>query len=291
VFRLRTPDIPDPVAPARLWQTLQCPVCGEAPSPDQERCPGCGRPDRARDGALNYLHGEWAESARRFAELYIPLRTREGWRDRRGREDPGQRLPSRLWKSRKRAAEAAARLVHEHLLVMDPPLVADVGAGGGWLGRMLRPAITAAVDVIEPQAGAGAHLRVVADMRRLPFRDGSLNAAVYCSSLQYAPVAESVAEAGRVLRPGGVLVVVESAIFADAEGAEAGHRRAQAYFERAGLPGLAEFHHPIVAGELRAALAGSRLVVERLDEPRAAYGAAQMVRGARAFPVLIARRA
>lgn len=291
MFNLRSPDIPDPTPPARLWQAFQCPVCGEPPSPELERCPGCGRPDRTESGALNYLHGEWAESARRFADLYIPLRTREGWRDRKGREDPGQRLPSRLWKSRKRAAEAAARLVHGHLLVMDPPLVADIGAGGGWLGRMLRPAITAAVDIVEPPQGAGAHLRVLADMRRLPFRDQSLNAALFCSSLQYAPVGEAIAEAGRVLRPGGVLVVVESAIFSDAQGAAAGHKRAEAYFERAGLPGLAEFHFPIVAAELRAALAQSRLVVERMDEPQAAYGTAQMVRGARAFPVLVARRA
>jgi SAM-dependent methyltransferase len=265
-------------------------VCGEAPVPELRACPGCGRADRTESGALDYLYGDSAERARRFAEPYTALRRREGWRDRHGREDPGQRLPSRLWRSRKRAAEAAVKLVHHHLLELEPPLVADVGAGGGWLGRMLRPALTAAVDVIEPPAGAGAHLRVVADMRQLPFRDHSLNAAVYCSSLQYAPLAEAVGEAARVLRPGGVLVAVESAIFTDAAAAEGGHRRAVNYFERAGVPELAEYHFPIAAEELRDALGAARFVIERLDEPQPAYGPGQMIRGPKAFPMLVARR-
>lgn len=285
-------SVPDPTPPLRLWQALQCPACGEHPDPGTTACPRCGRPDRTESGALDYLYGEWAEAAGRFAELYIPLRIREGWRDRSGREDPDRRiLGGKLWRHRKRAAEAAAKLVRDYLLTMEPPLVADVGAGGGWLARLLGVSVTTAVDVIEPPPGAGAHLRVRADMRRLPFRDASLNAAVYCSSLQYAPVGEGVAEAARVLRPGGVLVVVESAIFSDADAAEGGHRRARAYFERAGFRGLADFHFPIAAPELRAALEGSRMVVERLDDPLPAYGPAQMMRGSRAFPMLVARRA
>ena len=283
--------VPDPVPPLRLLQTLQCPACGEPPDLGVTACPSCGRPDRTESGAFDYLYGEWAESARRFAELYIPLRTREGWRDRSGREDPDRRIMgSRLWRHRKRAAEAAGKIVRDYLFMTEPPLVADVGAGGAWLARLLPFALTAAVDVIEPPVGGGSHLRIRADMRRMPFRDACLNAAVYCSSLQYGPVRDGIAEAARVLRPGGILVVVESAVFTDAESAAAAHRKTEAYLARAGFAGLAAYHYPIVASELRAALEGSGMVVERLDEPPAVYGPTQMMRGARAFPTLVARR-
>jgi SAM-dependent methyltransferase len=289
LFRPRV-NIPDPEPPWRLWQALACPTCDSSPEPGAQVCPGCGRPDRTPGGALDYLIGGQRAAAERFAADYLPLRRKEGWLDRSGREDPERRPWGRLWKNRKKAAERAARLILENLVRQEPPLVADVGAGGGWLARLLPGAIVTAVDIVEPQPGGGAHLRVVADMRALPFRDGSLNAAIYCSSLQYAPAGQAIAEAARVLRPGGLLVAVESAIFSDAEAAARGHTRAAGYLESMGAPGLAAHHFPISAPELRSALAAGRMVVERLDEPQEAYGPRQMMRGAEAFPTLLARK-
>ena len=289
LFRPRV-TLPDPSPPARLFAALACPVCGASPQVDAQVCPGCGRHDRTEAGALDYLLDDQRSAAEAFAEQYVQLRTKEGWRDSRGREDPERRPWGRLWKNRKRAAERAAQIVRDSLPSGEAPLVADVGAGGGWMARMLAGFVVAAVDIIEPPPGMGAHLRVLADMRSLPFRDSALGAAVYCGSLQFAPTAEAVAEAARVLRPGGLLVVVESAIFRDAEGARDGHERAATYLRIAGFPDLAERHFGIAAPVLRQALGQGRLVVERFDEPPGAYGPRQMMRGVDAFPTLVARK-
>lgn len=289
LFRPRV-TLPDPSPPARLFAAIACPSCGTSPHADARACPGCGRRDRTEAGALDYLLGEQREAAARFAADYVPLRMKEGWRDSRGREDPERRPWGRLWKNRKRVAERAAQIVRDSLPSSEAPLVADVGAGGGWMARLLAGCVVTAVDIIEPPTGMGAHLRVLADMRSLPFRDASLGAAVYCSSLQYVPTAQAVAEAARVLRPGGLLVVIESAISPDAESARGRHEQAATYLRITGFPGLAAYHYPISAPELRQALGVNRLVVERLDESPETYGPRQMMRGVDAFPTLIARK-
>lgn len=80
---------------------------------------------------------------------------------------------------------------------VDDRVVADVSRG------MLRRARERRVD--------GRPLRAVqCDARRLPFRDGSVDAVLVVDALHHVPQqTTALAEAARVLAPGGVLVVRE----------------------------------------------------------------------------------
>lgn len=99
--------------------------------------------------------------------------------------------------------------------------VVDVGCGDGWLVRALaeRGARVLGVDRFEsPLAAARARPQVAgeryerADARELPLADGSVDVVVYVNSLHHVPTEgldAALAEARRVLRPGGVLYVQE----------------------------------------------------------------------------------
>lgn len=93
--------------------------------------------------------------------------------------------------------------------------VLDLGCGGGfWLRRMVARGMDAVgVEPAVPLAGAAAAggLALAADAERLAFADGTF-AAVWCIHvLHHLPdVAAALAEARRVLRPGGVLLLAET---------------------------------------------------------------------------------
>ncbi|HKF76441.1 MAG TPA: methyltransferase domain-containing protein [Candidatus Dormibacteraeota bacterium] len=277
----------DPTRAAHLYALLRCPRCGTAPSPEDERCSGCGRTVATSGGGLDLLDPELAGAAGRFAEHYPGLRAKEGWVDAGGREDPETGDP-RLWRRRLAAAAAAAAILDRELPHEPTPVVGDVGSGGGWAARLLPRADVIAFDLLDVPPGAAA-LRVRADMRRLPVRDAAVDALLYVAALHHAPVAEAVAEAARVLRPGGLLVAVDSPVYADAAAAGQATRRSAAYYARMGSPDLAASYHPIDAGALRGALSASRLQVERLDAPRGRYGRLSRLLGRRAFPMVVAR--
>lgn len=278
----------DPTRTARLCALLRCPRCGTAPSPDGERCPGCGRPVAASGGGLDLLDPELAGEAGRFAERYPGLRAREGWVDAGGRENPDTGDP-RLWRRRLGAAAAAAVLLDRELPAEPRPVVGDVGSGGGWAARLLPRADVIAFDLLDIPPDGAAALRVRGDMRRLPLRDAAVDALLYVAAIHHAPVAEAVAEAARVLRPGGLLVAVDSPVYRDAAAADRARRRSAAYYLAMGSPELAASYHPIDAGALRAALFAARLQVERLDAPRDRYGRLSRLLGRRAFPMVVAR--
>ncbi len=93
----------------------------------------------------------------------------------------------------------------------------ELGAGSGAVTRRLRaaepdlPIVAADIDekVLAHAAGAGAPL-LLGDAARLPLRTGSVGGVLLRYVLQHvADPAPVVAEALRVLRPGGLLVVVE----------------------------------------------------------------------------------
>ena len=89
------------------------------------------------------------------------------------------------------------------------------GATGGWMstyGRVI------ARDV-EPMAldlyGTRATGRVVADMNQLPFADASFDAALCVTVLYHSAIsspAEAVAELVRVVKPGGVVCLMEPGV-------------------------------------------------------------------------------
>lgn len=101
---------------------------------------------------------------------------------------------------------AAYRLVAP---LLPPGLVLDLGCGTGHSYRELAPRRTVGVDR-EPSVLAGQQRETrVADMRRLPFEDGSFASVISVHSLEHVPdPPAALAETARVLRPGGRAVFV-----------------------------------------------------------------------------------
>ena len=87
--------------------------------------------------------------------------------------------------------------------------VLDLGCGIGHSFAALAPRESVGVD-IDPRALAGQERETaVADMRSLPFRDGSFASVLSVQSLEHVPDPERVlAESVRVLQPGGTAIFV-----------------------------------------------------------------------------------
>lgn len=84
-----------------------------------------------------------------------------------------------------------------------PGAVLELGSGGGFLERIIPGVIKSEVFFLET-------LDVVLDARRLPFKDNSLRAVVMTDVLHHIPDVEMFfEEAGRCVKPGGVIAAVE----------------------------------------------------------------------------------
>lgn len=175
-------------------------------------------------------------AAGRFALEYAELRSRERWAE-------SDRV------RRQAAIARAIDLAREE--VGANALIVDVGAGAQ------RNAGVITIDL-------GTDAQVRGDMRNLPLPDSSVDGALYAASLHYAPVDVVIAEAARILRPGGLLVAIDSPVYDGPAAAAAAKARSTAYYAAAGYPALAEHYHPIEVGALRLALARSGFGLLRL---------------------------
>ena len=114
------------------------------------------------------------------------------------------------------------RFTFDALLALLPKWwdVADVGCGTGNVAEVLAPHVRSvtAVDQSEPMLAAARrrledvrNVRfVVGDAQSLPLGDGSVDAVTLVLVLHHVPdPSEALAEAARVLRPGGVVLVVD----------------------------------------------------------------------------------
>jgi SAM-dependent methyltransferase len=169
----------------------------------------------------------------------------------------------------KAVSEAAAALRREWAGRGRPVLI-DVGSGGGWAARYLPGADVIGIDLLDAEARPG-EMRVRGDMRRLPIRDATVDAAFYAASLHYAPIEDSIREAARVLRPGGLLIAIDSPMYRDARAQARARERSARYYAGAGFPELAAHYHPIDVAALRGALAQARFEVVRLDAGRMSW--------------------
>jgi SAM-dependent methyltransferase len=124
------------------------------------------------------------------------------------------------WKMRAKSFDYFAR----HILPQRTCDSLDLGAGNCWLSHRLavRGHRSVAVDIFaDSRDGLGAFRQypyefpaVEAEFDSLPFPSKSFDLAVFASSFQYSVnFARTLAEAGRCLRPGGKIAIIDSPVY------------------------------------------------------------------------------
>jgi SAM-dependent methyltransferase len=216
-----------------MWlPRFACPECRERAVEDGAGrlwCAHCGSRFEQRYGVYRFLSVRRAEEAARFLQQYRLVREREGYRL------PGaeyyRRLPSVVSNDPHFMEWRLRRESYAHLLSHALPLhrgrirVLDLGAGSGWLSHRLAAFghDVVAVDQLDDEAdglGACRHYTVPftvvqADYDALPFEAAQFDLAVFGGSLHYSPnPAATLAEAKRMLVPGGGIAVMDSPMFA-----------------------------------------------------------------------------
>jgi methylase of polypeptide subunit release factors len=256
-LRLRGETESDPAA-SFVWQ---CPVCRSPLSPPSSgtACPTCAERFPTIDGIHRFLSSGREEGFTSFLEGYARVRSAEGW----GSTDPGyyRSLPevtprdrsAKIWRVRQLSFRVFLDQVVRPLeRATGRGLVAlDLGAGNGWLSHRLakRGHAVAAVDItVDDRDGLGAikHFRgawnreagpefiaVQADYDRLPFRSEQVDLVVFNGSFHHSPDYETtIGEARRVLRPGGLLVVLDTPFYSMAAAGVAMLRERDADFRQ-----------------------------------------------------------
>lgn len=235
-----------------------CPACGSdlhRAVDDALVCAGERAFYRKIDGVWEMLSSERASYFRRFVTEYDEVRRRE----RRGSPDGEyyRRLPyedttgrhARDWQIRAASFECLLENVLSPLEGRAAPVrqvpaspdaqapssrplrILDVGAGNGWMSNRLaqRGHEVWAVDLRRsPTDGLGARVHyeskftcVRAEFDRLPFGRATFDLIIFNASLHYAESYEqTLKEALRVLRPGGRVVVADTALYDDAGSGE-----------------------------------------------------------------------
>jgi SAM-dependent methyltransferase len=137
---------------------------------------------------------------------------------------------ARQWAVRARTFEALlSRVIRPAAAAMGRPLeILDLGAGNGWLSyRMALEGHSATAldirdDAVDGLGASAPFLRrangrmriVVAPFEAIPARDASFDIAVFNASLHYALDLDAVlADATRVVRPGGRLAILDSPVY------------------------------------------------------------------------------
>lgn len=219
-------------------------------------CPACWVDYPCVDGIWRFLPPERAAFFRAFLRDYETLRRAEG----RGADDPAyyRALPfedrsGRFradWRIRAKSFQTFVRRVLDPLARRRgrPLRVLDLGAGNGWLSYRLacRGHVAVAVDLItNTWDGLGAHvhydvafLPVQAEFDRLPFADGQFDVALFNASLHYSTdYVVTLAEALRVLRSDGRVIVMDSPVYRDAaSGRQMVQERKAEFVRRYGFP-------------------------------------------------------
>jgi SAM-dependent methyltransferase len=212
------------------------------------------------DGIWNALSPERRAYFERFMREYTTVRESEG----RGSADPEYyfALPRddrsghnrEQWKIRARTYDY---LENEILAAIEarisrPLDIIDLGAGNGWMSYRLalRSHRPVAVDLLAtPSDGLAAadHYRqklprmfprFQADLDHLPFANDQFDVAIFNASFHYSEdYAETLGEAIRCLRPGGTVIIADTAWYKrDESGRQMLAQRQTSFRQRFGFP-------------------------------------------------------
>jgi len=207
----------------------------------------------------------------RFADSYAPTWAKDGWGSRNPayllslpyRDLTGRRVTE--WAVKARSMEVLLRVLKADTRLR----VIDVGAGMGWLSHQLavRGHEAYAMDtVLDPLVGLGAaetylregpwFERVWGDLHRLPFLSSSVDSVLYNASLHYASdLTGALKEGARVLKPGGLLAVLNSPVYSRIASAARGQLDFREHLVSLGAANLvvSTYHH-FVRSELESVL-------------------------------------
>ena len=210
---------------------LICPRCkGELKleALDQLRCEKDALVFRQVDGVWRFLLPERESHYARFISDYERVRHFEGRFSAEAsyyRALPFEDLSGRFsadWKIRTASFRALTKVLLANSTVL------DLGAGNGWLSNRLASAghTVFAVDLlVNAEDGLGAwkyyesiFTPIQAEFVVLPIPDSSIDVVIFNASLHYAENYEqTLGEALRVLRPDGMLVIMDSPVYQAAE--------------------------------------------------------------------------
>ncbi len=307
----------------RAPQVFGCPECGlpimhayAASNPRDDGTLRCGRGhDFAIVAGLPLLVRE-SDRPRvlAFAVSYGRAWAKDGW----GSTDPAYlvNLPYRdvthrhpgEWRVKARSAVAL-------LSVLSPSKwlrVLDIGCGNGWLSHHLaaRGHDVYAMDVVlDDTVGLGAARSYVrlgppfqtvwGDFDHLPFLSESMDAAVCNASLHYAGDLDlALREIARVLRPGGLVAILNSPVYNHPASAARALSDFRAHLRDLGsIEAVASTYHHFTRTQLRSSVGGTIGPLKEIRfDPGSWFRLSRMMKGVflrmelASFPVLIATK-
>lgn len=229
-----------------------CPVCRGALtwlSADVLRCPTDDLTFGCKDGIWHFLPPKRAAALAQFRQEYETIRQMEG----RGSTDPAfyralpfvgegdpqisqifslrSLCPLRLKSDWAVRAQSFVLLLERVIKPLEtglkrPLTILDLGAGNGWLSHRLaeRGHHLAAVDFgVNVWDGLGAHVHyenetsfycLQAEFDHLPLEENQVDVVIFNASFHYSVNYEvTLREAGRALREGGMVVILDTAVY------------------------------------------------------------------------------
>jgi SAM-dependent methyltransferase len=254
--KLESPRTARDAASAKSQPALQfrCPNCQAAMTRqggDTLICDTCHHTVQRVDGIWRCLPEERASYFDQFVREYETIRRHEGRASHKAEfyeALPFEDLSGRYaadWHIRTVSFKALLERVVKPLeaRMQRQLVVLDLGAGNGWLSNRMaqRGHTVAAIDLLtNPTDGLGAHRHyraiftpIQAEFDRLPLAPRQADLIVFNGSLHYSTNFEATLdEALRVLRPDGVLVILDSPIYRDPASGRAMVREREAHFAR-----------------------------------------------------------